>query len=382
MNQWHGDTMANEIFISYSRKDFDKVKAIKDEIDHEVEIDCWMDLDGIESGNREFEEVIVSAINNHNTILFMLSPNSMNSKFALRELNYAERKEKRIILVYVEPCQMTDRFVFRYDEANTIDWQNPLQHNKLIADLRKWFKKDVPHEKSIQELAEEGNAEAQYKKGCDYFYGGNFIEASKWFLKAANQGHVLAQSYMGWLYEHGEGFILDYEEALKWYKKAAEQGDIKSQNKLGYFYSRGNGVKQDYIQSAFWYRKAAEQGSAEAQYVLAQYYKLGTGVKQDATQAVYWYKESAEQGNELAQYALGVCYEVGTGVEQDRSQAFYWYSKAAERGHTYAQMELGYCYQLGLGVKQDYTQAVYWFRKSAEQGNEDAINWLKKYCVD
>ena len=31
--------MAKEIFISYSRKDFDKVKAIKDEIDREVGIE-------------------------------------------------------------------------------------------------------------------------------------------------------------------------------------------------------------------------------------------------------------------------------------------------------------------------------------------------------
>ena len=30
--------MAKEIFISYSRKDFDKVKAIKDEIDRELGI--------------------------------------------------------------------------------------------------------------------------------------------------------------------------------------------------------------------------------------------------------------------------------------------------------------------------------------------------------
>ena len=53
--------MAKEIFISYSRKDFDKVKAIKDEIDHELGINCWMDLDGIESG-EEFMSKIIAAI--------------------------------------------------------------------------------------------------------------------------------------------------------------------------------------------------------------------------------------------------------------------------------------------------------------------------------
>ena len=49
--------MANEVFISYSRKDYEKVKAVKDEIDGLVGIDCWMDLDGIESGEW-FKKVI------------------------------------------------------------------------------------------------------------------------------------------------------------------------------------------------------------------------------------------------------------------------------------------------------------------------------------
>lgn len=38
--------MANEVFISYSRKDFDKVKTVKEEINRLVGIDCWMDLNG------------------------------------------------------------------------------------------------------------------------------------------------------------------------------------------------------------------------------------------------------------------------------------------------------------------------------------------------
>ena len=60
--------MANEVFISYSRKDFEKVKAVKEEIDRLVGIDCWMDLNGIESGDW-FKKVIISAINRHNTLL-------------------------------------------------------------------------------------------------------------------------------------------------------------------------------------------------------------------------------------------------------------------------------------------------------------------------
>ena len=130
--------MANEVFISYSRKDYEKVKAVKDEIDSLVGIDCWMDLDGIESGEW-FKKVIISAINRHDTLLFMLTPNSMNSPFAMKELGFAAKKGKRIVLVDLENTQLNDDFIFDYSDKDNIDWNDPLQHGKLINNLKTWF---------------------------------------------------------------------------------------------------------------------------------------------------------------------------------------------------------------------------------------------------
>ena len=132
--------MANEVFISYSRKDYEKVKAIKDEIDRLVGIDCWMDLNGIESGDW-FKKVIISAINRHDTLLFMLTPQSMNSPFAMKELGFAASKGKRIVLVDLEHTQMNDDFLFDYSDKDNIDWNNQLERDKLINNLRTWFGK-------------------------------------------------------------------------------------------------------------------------------------------------------------------------------------------------------------------------------------------------
>ena len=134
--------MANEVFISYSRKDYDKVKAVKDEIDRLVGIDCWMDLNGIESGEW-FKKVIISAINRHDTLLFMLTPNSMNSTYAMKELGFATQKGKRIVLVDLENTQLNDEFLFDYSDKDNIDWNVPLQHDKLINNLRAWFQADA-----------------------------------------------------------------------------------------------------------------------------------------------------------------------------------------------------------------------------------------------
>ena len=68
------------IFISYSRKDILKVRAIKLELEQNTNVRYWMDLDGIESG-EQFKQVIISAINRSDTVLFMLSDSSMHSDF-------------------------------------------------------------------------------------------------------------------------------------------------------------------------------------------------------------------------------------------------------------------------------------------------------------
>ena len=94
-------------------------------------------------------------------------------------------------------------------------------------------------------------------------------------------------------------------------------------------------------------------------------------------------RKAAEQGQADAQAYIGSCYYYqGNGVSQDYAQAVYWLRKAAEQGQAAAQYNLGFSYCQGDGVSQDYVQAVYWWRKAAEQGQADAIELLKKVCLE
>lgn len=132
-----------EVFISYSRKDLEEVKKIKYEIDKNVGTDCWMDLNGIESGSPQFTKDIVDGINDCKVFLFMLSQHSQDSQFALRELNYAYKKKdshgKHVVIVNINDCRLTDEFEFMYGLTDTISWNNKAQHDKLMRDLRKWI---------------------------------------------------------------------------------------------------------------------------------------------------------------------------------------------------------------------------------------------------
>jgi len=49
----------------------------------------------------------------------------------------------------------------------------------------------------------------------------------------------------------------DFAQSAYWYRKAAEQGDVLSQIPLGWLYFNGEGVPQDYAEAYFWYSLAA-----------------------------------------------------------------------------------------------------------------------------
>ena len=101
----------------------------------------------------------------------------------------------------------------------------------------------------------------------------------------AKHGDAVAQLMLGDCYCLGEGVKKDYVEAGKWYRKAAEQGNAAAQWALGVSYSYGNGVAKDYVEAVKWYCKSAEQGESKAQCLLGICYAKGEGVAKDFVEA-------------------------------------------------------------------------------------------------
>jgi TPR repeat protein len=229
-------------------------------------------------------------------------------------------------------------------------------------------------------IPERVNAETEgwVKKGNSYFASAtrddnsnsksDYIEAVKWYRKAAERGNAKAQCFLGHCYVYGSGVAEDEVEAVKWFHKSAESGYANAQRWLGDFYER----TQDYISAIKWYRKGAEQGDFSCQHTLGDFYHDGKGVSQSYAEAVKWYRKAADQNLSTAQCTLGCCYRDGQGVTQDFGEAVKWYRMSAEDGWAMAQYNLGLCYADGKGVPQDYQQAVHWYRKAAEQGFSDA----------
>ncbi len=220
-------------------------------------------------------------------------------------------------------------------------------------------------EKSLELSAIEMALVAQ-----EYYWGSNgktvdYIEAKKWYQKAADQGYSVAQYNLAGMYILGHGVIESSSEAIHWFLKSANQGYAEAQFMLGSLYLPDKGDAQNYQKALYWYEKGADQGEPNSQNALALMYEQGIGVKINHQKAASLYKKAAKQGIVLSQVSLANMYLYGQGVDQDFKQVFYWYEKAAIQGHAFSQDMVAGIYNAGTVVEQSNEKAAYWYKKAA-----------------
>ena len=80
----------------------------------------------------------------------------------------------------------------------------------------------------------------------------------------------------------------DYVRAAEILLPLAERSDPRAQTYIGVMYQRGQGVPQNYLVAVYWLHAAAAAGLPEAQYFLGLMYDKGQGVPQDFVLAHAW----------------------------------------------------------------------------------------------
>ena len=99
----------------------------------------------------------------------------------------------------------------------------------------------------IRKAAKRGDLFAQNELGicldCGYDCAQNFPSASRWYAKAAKQGHHSAKSNL--LLQHVLGHASQYRptEVIAELRRLAISGDASAQNNLGLCYQFGYGTK-------------------------------------------------------------------------------------------------------------------------------------------
>lgn len=173
--------------------------------------------------------------------------------------------------------------------------------------------------------AEAGDATSQYQLGRLYHDGSSWIEeitnpsaGMYWIKKSADHGYAIAQHWLGQFYWKER----DYVEAEKWYRKAAEQGAVPAQVKMGEIYKKGLGVKRDDAEAENWFNKAVKGGGA---FMIARDYdwwcRYDWGLTCNRAEAEKWYFLAADRGSKEAQwYIIDFLRARGS----DKSEIYYW----------------------------------------------------------
>lgn len=136
-----------DLFISYSRADFDEVSALISRLKEDIPgLTCWFDITGVESAS-EFEDKIISAIKESSYVLFALSDNSMQSEWTKDEVTYAKNIGKKVIPVLLKGTSLNEGwFLFKFGRIDCIDSGSDLQIRKLVGDLSQWLNKSIKSE--------------------------------------------------------------------------------------------------------------------------------------------------------------------------------------------------------------------------------------------
>lgn len=204
--------------------------------------------------------------------------------------------------------------------VKALDWEDVLLQDFVTIEERK-DERLIPVLAQKQKILEpkgkevsQKDLEALYLKGVEYFNANDYINAVKYYCKAAKCGHASAQNDLGWLYQNGYGVEQDDMEAVKWYLKAAEQGEINAQCNLGYMYLEGKGAPKNYNEAMNWFQKSGVQGNMYAAWNLGRMYENGLGVKRDVGVAKRWYEKAAARGHKAAEKHLKTLTDSGSLV--------------------------------------------------------------------
>jgi hypothetical protein len=96
------------------------------------------------------------------------------------------------------------------------------------------------------------------------------VSADAVFAKAIASANKRDLTEWARRYQHGEGVQRDLNSAIRLYCKAAKQGDLDAQYFLGYLYATGGGVRRDEELAAAWLHLAAAGNDPQSKRILSR----------------------------------------------------------------------------------------------------------------
>jgi len=189
------------------------------------------------------------------------------------------------------------------------------------------------------------------KIGRDAYSRGDYDRARQAFLRASDDGNVVADWYLGHMYRLGKGVPASPAVAFSYFRRVADTFDPEERDP---------------------YRLRI---TVDAQIRVADYLRVGIPASKmpanpDAAARIYL-RMATNYGHPRAFYGLGVMNIEGIGVRKNPQQGLKWLNAAARKHSPEAAAYLGDIYAAGQIVPQDDTRALSWYLIAAQTAQRD-----------
>ncbi|MBE6161813.1 MAG: sel1 repeat family protein [Firmicutes bacterium] len=242
----------------------------------------------------------------------------------IEELNF-------IIIEKHQPIYESD---LKKEVIETILSDTSISSSSLQEYLNLKLREGINYIYSLKNMAENGNAYANFEMGENEYYGyykgiPRYNIAFEYLKKAADMNHATANYMIGKMYINGIIGTLDNKELEKGYeylKKAYSLGNIAACNSIGNMYKNGvHPLKKDLTMAIDYYKKASNQDYA---YSLNNLGKIEEDNKNYEAAFEYFLK-SANLGESWACNKVGEYYRTGI-IKKDMKEAYNYYNKGLD----------------------------------------------------
>lgn len=234
-----------------------------------------------------------------------------------------------------------------------------------------WGRRHKPGRGSDHEgtaaAADAGNVDAMYQLGGLCSEESDADGAERWWLQAAERGHVGAMRQLARFYS-----VLDppYPAGTRrWLKRAALAGDSAAMTTLGNLLEVYGGPA-DLSRARTWYERAAAAGEPNAVFRLGALAALSD--PPDRAAARRWWEQAAQDGHAGAMISLADFFEESQPPDLEAAQL--WTQRAAHAGHAGAMFRLGSVAVAVAALKPGQLAiAMDWYERAADAGHAGAM---------
>lgn len=424
------DTNAEkDIFISYSRTDFEKIAFYIRRLTLRG-YTIWLDQWQIFAGDN-FQSKYHLGIETTSLVVLFASKHSMMSPWVHDEMSRTSLSAKPLLIVRLDETDINLSWIVNIKEVNYVNCVDGTDEtfelflntvhsffpnkDELFDVYTSDYNRITNGEQSImselQHAAEDGDVSAQSILAAFYLNGGELIEkdftkAEFWLTKAALKGDALSEYSLGLLNLPNSGVKDDLFESYYWFRRAALHGVNQAYLQIANILKSGSGILDDKdkaLQSlaqsgnnspfvkgmmadillakgetskGIELLKESSEYEPQAMFNLALLYAKGDIVEQDYIQAYDLFKKAAQLGDIKSKANVGDMLIRGLGVTQDIDEGISTLIEAAEDGDPGGQYSLGMYYYMGEYVAKDFHLAVYWFKKAYDSGEFHAADPL------